>query len=131
MFALAIDGDKRQVDSLTSNIGHLLWSGIVDDDKAVKCVGHLMGDRLFSGWGIRTMAVGDAAYNPIGYHVGTIWPHDNSIIAWGLRRYGYRKEAAKISLASSSTPSTDPPGLDAMKTVLRTRHTRVWARTWS
>jgi len=98
-FALALDGDKRQVDSLTSNIGHLLWSGIVDADKVEACVHHLMGERLFSGWGIRTMAVGDAAYNPIGYHVGTIWPHDNSIIAWGLRRYGYRKEAAIISLA--------------------------------
>jgi glycogen debranching enzyme len=98
-FALALDGDKRQVDSLTSNIGHLLWSGIVDDDKIDACVRHLMGERLFSGWGIRTMAMGDHAYNPIGYHVGTIWPHDNSIIAWGLRRYGYRKEAAAIALA--------------------------------
>jgi glycogen debranching enzyme len=97
-FALALDGDKRQVDSLTSNIGHLLWSGIVDADKVEACVRHLLGERLFSGWGIRTMAEGDAAYNPIGYHVGTIWPHDNSIIAWGLRRYGYRKEAASIAL---------------------------------
>ncbi|MCI0658531.1 MAG: amylo-alpha-1,6-glucosidase, partial [Acidobacteria bacterium] len=55
--------------------------------------------RLFSGWGIRTMAEGDHAYNPIGYHVGTIWPHDNSFIALGLRRYGYRQEAALIALA--------------------------------
>jgi glycogen debranching enzyme len=98
-FALALDGDKRPVDSLTSNIGHLLWSGIVEPDKAEACVRHLMGERLFSGWGVRTMAAGDAAYNPIGYHVGTIWPHDNSIIAWGLRRYGYRREAAHIAQA--------------------------------
>jgi glycogen debranching enzyme len=98
-FALALDGDKKQVDSLTSNIGHLLWSGIVEPEKAAACVRHLMGDKLFSGWGVRTMAEGDAAYNPIGYHVGTIWPHDNSIIAWGLRRYGYRQEAARIALA--------------------------------
>ena len=98
-FALALDGDKRQVDSLTSNIGHLLWSGIADEQKAAACVRHLMGERLYSGWGIRTMGDGDAAYNPIGYHVGTIWPHDNSIIAWGLRRYGYRDEAAEIALA--------------------------------
>jgi glycogen debranching enzyme len=98
-FALALDRDKRKVDSLTSNIGHLLWSGIVDDDKAAECVRHLMGEELFSGWGVRTMAHGEGSYNPIGYHVGTVWPHDNSIIAWGLRRYGYREEAARISYA--------------------------------
>jgi glycogen debranching enzyme len=96
-FALALDGDKRQVDSLTSNIGHLLWSGIADVDKAAACARHLLGNRLFTGWGIRTMAEGDHAYNPIGYHVGTIWPHDNSFIALGLRRYGYREEAAVIA----------------------------------
>ena len=96
-FALALDGDKQKVDSLTSNIGHLLWSGIADVDKAAACVRHLMSTRLFTGWGIRTMAEGDAAYNPIGYHVGTIWPHDNSFIALGLRRYGYREEAAVIA----------------------------------
>jgi glycogen debranching enzyme len=98
-FALALDGDKRRVDSLTSNIGHLLWSGIADAEKAEPCVRHLLGPRLFSGWGVRTMADGDAAYNPIGYHVGTVWPHDNSFIAWGLRRYGYRTEAARIALS--------------------------------
>jgi glycogen debranching enzyme len=98
-FALAIDGHGRPVDSLTSNIGHLLWSGIVDDDKIEAVVAHLMSERLFSGWGVRTMAEGDGAYNPIGYHVGTVWPHDNSIIALGLRRAGYRDEAAKIALA--------------------------------
>jgi glycogen debranching enzyme len=98
-FALALDGEKRQVDSLTSNIGHLLWSGIVDDDKADAVARHLMSDRLFSGWGIRTMAVGDGGYNPIGYHNGTVWPHDNSLIAHGLARYGYRDEAARIAYA--------------------------------
>lgn len=98
-FALALDGDKKQVDSLTSNMGHLLWSGIVENDKIEACVRHLLGKRLFSGWGVRTMAEGDAGYNPIGYHVGTVWPHDNSIIAWGLRRCGYREEAAKLALA--------------------------------
>ena len=96
-FALALDGDGRKVDSLTSNIGHLLWSGIVEDDKVQACVDHLMGDRLFSGWGIRTMAEGEGGYNPISYHVGTVWPHDNSIIAWGLRRCGYREEAAQVA----------------------------------
>ncbi len=96
-FALAIDGDRRLVDSLTSNIGHLLWSGIVDDGKAAVCVRHLLGDRLFSGWGVRTMAEGDGGYNPVGYHIGTVWPHDTSIIAQGLARYGYREEAARLA----------------------------------
>jgi len=98
-YALALDGKKRKVDSLTSNIGHLLWSGIADDDKAQSCVHHLMGEDLFSGWGVRTMATSEASYNPIGYHVGTVWPHDNSIIAWGLRRYGYKAESAMICRA--------------------------------
>jgi glycogen debranching enzyme len=96
-FAVAIDGDGRQVDSITSNIGHLLWSGIVDTDKAPSIVQHLLGDRLFSGWGVRTLADGEGAYNPIGYHVGTVWPHDNSIIALGLIRYGYAEESARIA----------------------------------
>jgi glycogen debranching enzyme len=96
-FALALDADGRQVDALSSNIGHLLWSGIVDKDKAKSVVGHLMGHRLFSGWGVRTLAEGEGRYNPIGYHVGTVWPFDNSLIAWGLRRYGYEQEAAEIA----------------------------------
>jgi glycogen debranching enzyme len=98
-FALALDGEKRQVDSLTSNIGHLLWSGIVREEHAEAVVRHLMGDALYSGWGVRTMAVGDAGYNPIEYHNGTVWPHDNSLIAAGLRRYGFGGEAARIASA--------------------------------
>ncbi|HWU56320.1 MAG TPA: glycogen debranching N-terminal domain-containing protein [Rhizomicrobium sp.] len=98
-FALALDGNKKKVDSLTSNIGHLLWSGIADQEKADHCVNHLMSDALFSGWGVRTMGKDEGSYNPIGYHVGTVWPHDNAIIAWGLRRYGYQAEAARLSYA--------------------------------
>jgi len=98
-YALALDGDKKPVDALTSNIGQLLWSGIVDDDRAHDVVGHLLGPSLFSGWGVRTMAEGNSGYNPIGYHQGTVWPHDNSLIAAGLRRYGYDDEAAVISFA--------------------------------
>jgi glycogen debranching enzyme len=98
-FALALDGEKRQVDSITSNIGHLLWSGIVDDDKVRSVVDHLMGDALWSGWGVRTMAAGEGGYNPIEYHNGTVWPHDNSLIAAGLARHGYREEAARIAVA--------------------------------
>ncbi|MGH3389037.1 MAG: amylo-alpha-1,6-glucosidase, partial [Actinomadura sp.] len=95
-FALAKDGTGRFADSLTSDIGHLLWSGIVDEDKAERVVAHLMGPRLSSGWGVRTMAAGDAAYNPIEYHNGTVWPHDTGIVAAGLARYGYRREAAQL-----------------------------------
>lgn len=96
-YALAIDGDGRLVDSITSNIGHLLWSGIVPEDRAPRIAELLMSDALFSGWGVRTMAEGEGGYNPIGYHLGTVWPHDNSIIAWGLTRYGFRAEAARIA----------------------------------
>jgi glycogen debranching enzyme len=96
-FAVALDPDGKQVDSLTSNNGHLLWSGIVDKAKAESVMKHLMGKRLFSGWGVRTLAEGEGRYNPIGYHVGTVWPFDNSFIAWGLRRYGYKEEAACIA----------------------------------
>jgi glycogen debranching enzyme len=98
-FAIALDGDKRQVDSITSNPGQLLWSGIVDEDKAEAVVRQLMSDALCSGWGIRTMAEGEGAYNPIEYHNGTVWPHDNSFIAAGLARYGYREEAARVAFA--------------------------------
>jgi glycogen debranching enzyme len=96
-FALALDTEGNQVDALASNNGHLLWSGIVDKSKATAVVRHLVGPRLFSGWGVRTLAEGEARYNPIGYHVGTVWPFDNSFIAWGLRRYGFKQEAALIA----------------------------------
>ena len=96
-FAVALDADGRRVDTLTSNTGHLLWSGIVEESKAESVVRHLMSDELFSGWGIRTLAVREGRYNPIGYHNGTVWPFDNSFIAWGLRRYGFKEEAARIA----------------------------------
>jgi glycogen debranching enzyme len=96
-FALALDTEGRQVDALTSNNGHLLWSGIVDKSKAKSVARHLLGPRLFSGWGVRTLAEGEGRYNPIGYHVGTVWPFDNSFIAWGLRRYGFDEESARVA----------------------------------
>ncbi|MFG3557764.1 glycogen debranching N-terminal domain-containing protein [Micromonospora sp. NPDC047557] len=96
-YALALDPDGRQCDVLSSNIGHLLWSGIVLPERAEKVAAHLVGPRLFSGWGVRTLAEGETRYNPIGYHNGTIWPFDNSFIAWGLRRYGFAEEAAIIA----------------------------------
>ena len=87
-YALALDGDKRPVDSLSSNIGHLLWSGIVPEERVDCIVDALAGDALYSGWGVRTMSSADAGYNPLSYHNGTVWPHDNSLIAAGLARYG-------------------------------------------
>ncbi|MBN1174091.1 MAG: amylo-alpha-1,6-glucosidase [Micromonosporaceae bacterium] len=96
-FALALDANGERVDALSSNLGHLLWSGIVDEDKARCVADHLLGPRLFSGWGVRTLARGERRYNPIGYHVGTVWPFDNSFIAWGLRRYGFKGEAARVA----------------------------------
>ena len=99
-----------QVDALSSNIGHLLWSGIVDADKAPAVAEHLLGPRLFSGWGVRTLAEGEARYNPIGYHVGTVWPFDNSFIAWGLRRYGFNDRGGPDRGRASSTPRTSTHG---------------------
>jgi glycogen debranching enzyme len=96
-YALALDADGAQVDALSSNNGHLLWSGIVDKSKAKAVARHLLGPRLFSGWGVRTLAEGEARYNPIGYHVGTVWPFDTSFIAWGLRKYGFKQEAAQLA----------------------------------
>ena len=104
-YVVGLDGDKRQIDSLTSNMGHLLWSGIVPAERAQLVAEHLTSDRLFSGWGVRTLSTADGGYNPIGYHVGTIWPHDNAIIVLGLTRAGYRDEANRIALAQLAAAS--------------------------
>jgi glycogen debranching enzyme len=95
-YALGLDRDKRPIDSLTSNLGHLLWSGIVPAERRETVAGLLMGEDLWSGWGVRTMAVGEGAYNPLVYHDGTVWPHDNSLVAWGLARSGRCGDAARI-----------------------------------
>ena len=95
-YVLALDGEKRQVDSLCSNIGHLLWSGIVPPERVDRVVDRLMGPDLWSGWGVRTMSSADAGFNPLSYHNGTVWPHDNSLIAWGLARYARWPEAHRI-----------------------------------
>ncbi len=95
-YAMGLDRDKQPIDSLTSCLGQLLWSGIVPLDRVETIVGQLMGDELWSGWGARTMSSADAGYNPLSYHTGTVWPHDNSLIAWGLARYGRWREAHRI-----------------------------------
>ena len=96
-YALALDGEKRQVDSLCSNIGHLLWSGIVPESRGDAIAEALLGEELWSGWGVRTMSSGDAGFNPLGYHTGTVWPHDCSLIAQGLARYGRWEEAFRVA----------------------------------
>jgi glycogen debranching enzyme len=98
-YALALDGEKQPVATLTSNIGHLLWSGIVADERVESVVAHLGGEHMFSGWGVRTMADGQPAFNPIEYHNGTVWPHDTSLIAAGLARYGRRQDANRLVVA--------------------------------
>lgn len=98
-FALALDKKKRQVDAIASNPGHCLWSGIIEKDKAKVVVERLMKPDMFSGWGIRTLSTEMARYNPLSYHNGSVWPHDNSIIAAGMARYGFMKEANEVAWA--------------------------------
>jgi glycogen debranching enzyme len=95
-FALALDRDKRPVDALASNMGHCLWSGIVDEDKAAAVGDRLLSPELFSGWGIRTLATSMTAYNPVSYHNGSVWPHDSALAAAGLARYGLLDHAHRV-----------------------------------
>jgi len=96
-YALALDRDKRPVDSLCSNVGHLLWSGIVPEARTQAIVDQLLGEALWSGWGVRTMSSADGAYNPLSYHNGSVWPHDNSLVAAGLARYGRWEELQLVA----------------------------------
>jgi glycogen debranching enzyme len=96
-YAVGLDRDKRPVDALTSNIGHCLWSGIVDDDKAELVAEHLLSPRMFTGWGVRTLATDMGAYNPISYHNGSVWPHDNALVTAGLMRYGFVEHAQRVA----------------------------------
>ena len=95
-YAIALDGDKRQCRVLASNAGHCLFAGIVSPERAKRVAELLTGKRFHSGWGVRTVAVGEARYNPMSYHNGSIWPHDNALIALGLARYGHKKAALSI-----------------------------------
>jgi glycogen debranching enzyme len=98
-YAVALDKDKRPVDACASNMGHCLWFGLIDEDKAPLVVERLMSSQMFTGWGVRTLASDMGAYNPASYHNGSVWPHDNAIIAAGLLRYGFVEEAQRISTA--------------------------------
>lgn len=96
-YAFALDGDKKPVLSIASNPGHCLWSGIVPRERAAKVVTRLMEPDMWSGWGIRTLSDRHPAYNPNSYQNGSVWPHDNGLIALGFRRYGFFEEAARIA----------------------------------
>ena len=96
-YAYALDGDKKPVKTIASNAGHLLWSGIVRPDRAERVVRRLREPDMWSGWGIRTLSARHPAYNPFSYQNGSVWPHDNGIIAMGFKRYGFAQEAALIA----------------------------------
>jgi glycogen debranching enzyme len=95
-YYLALQKDNAPVAVISSNPGHALWAGIAGQDQAGKTAARLMEEDMFSGWGIRTLSTREKRYNPIGYHVGTVWPHDNGMIAEGLRAYGYDEAALQI-----------------------------------
>jgi glycogen debranching enzyme len=95
-YSMALDADGEPSRALASNQGHLLWAGAVPADRAVHVREALMGDALCSGWGIRTLGRGEAGFNPVGYHLGTVWPHDTAICAVGLRRYGYDQDFVRL-----------------------------------
>ena len=95
-YAMALEAGHRPCRVMSSNAGQALWTGIVEEDKAGRMVQRLMKPDLFNGWGIRTLSYKERRYNPMGYHLGTVWPHDNSLIAAGFRRYGYDEEATRI-----------------------------------
>jgi len=95
-FAVGLDHEKKPIDALASNMGHCLWTGIVDEDKAALVAKQLAGPAMFSGWGIRTLGSNMGGYNPISYHCGSVWPHDNALVAAGLMRYGFVEEAQRV-----------------------------------
>ncbi|MGH9118831.1 MAG: amylo-alpha-1,6-glucosidase [Acidimicrobiales bacterium] len=97
--AMALDADRKPLDALASNMGHCLWTGILDDDKAALVAERMVAPELFSGWGIRTLATSMVGYNPVGYHTGSVWPHDAAIAAAGLMRYGFVDHAHRVILA--------------------------------
>lgn len=104
-YVLALDGDKRPVDVLSSNIGHCLWSGIIDPARAALVAERLLSADMFSGFGVRTLSASAAAYNPVSYHNGSVWPHDNALCAAGLARYGFVDAAHRIIQAQLDVAS--------------------------
>lgn len=104
-YAYMLDGEKRKVLTVASNPGHLLWSGIVPQERAARVVARLMAPDMNSGWGIRTLSSDHPAYNPYSYQNGSVWPHDNSLIALGFKRYGFTREVGEVARAISDSAS--------------------------
>ena len=103
-YVIALDGKKRPCRIRTSNAGHCLFSGIADPVRSTRLAQTLLSPESFSGWGVRTLAASEARYNPMGYHNGSVWPHDTALIGWGLARYGFRDKALRL-MASLSDAS--------------------------
>ena len=103
IYALALDGNKRACNVISSNAGHCLFSGIATPERAHLIAQNLLNENMFSGWGIRTIAASEARYNPMSYHNGSIWPHDNALIAYGFSRYNLMDESAKVLKAAFDT----------------------------
>jgi glycogen debranching enzyme len=96
-YVYALDGDKKKVRTVASNVGHCLWSGIVPRERAKQVVDRLMAPDMWTGWGIRTLSAHSPAFNPYNYQTGSVWPHDNAIIAMGFKYYGFAEEAARVA----------------------------------
>ncbi len=96
-FAMALDRDKRQVDSISSNMAHLLWCGVPSQEEAEQVAAHLASPAMAGGWGLRTLSDGMSGFNPISYHLGSVWPHDTVIACEGLRRYGLDEPAMRLA----------------------------------
>lgn len=105
-YALALDGQKKPCAVRTSNPGHCLFSGIADDQRAGLVAHTLLSDDFFTGWGVRTVGSNESRYNPLSYHNGSVWPHDNAMIACGMARYGYREFAGRILMGLLDVSST-------------------------
>jgi glycogen debranching enzyme len=95
--AVGLDRDKRPIDALASNMGHCLWNGLLDEDKAARVADHLLSPEMFTGWGVRTLSSSMGAYNPMSYHNGSVWPHENALIVTGLLRYGFVEHAQRVA----------------------------------
>src|SRR6185369_13884555 len=104
-YAFGLDPQKRRIETIASNAGHCLWSGIASPEHAARVVARLLEPDMWSGWGIRTLSARNPAYNPFSYQLGSVWPHDNGIIALGFKRYGFGAQAARIARDISEAAS--------------------------
>src|SRR5690606_23931098 len=95
-FALALDGEKKRIPTVTSNAGHLLWCGVPEEEQARRMADVFLSKEMFSGWGIRTLSEAHRVFNPMSYHNGSIWPHDNAIVVMGLRNYNLVERALPV-----------------------------------